>query len=44
MVRLMIVPVSPLALSDATKAATLAISSSLMSRRGWVLLASNCCH
>ena len=39
-----VVPVIPLALSDATKAATSAISSSVMSRRGWVRPASACCH
>ncbi len=44
MVRLTIVPVIALALSEAMKTATLAISSSVMSRRGWVRLASNACH
>jgi hypothetical protein len=44
MVRLTVVPVIPLAWSDATNTATLAISASVMSRRPWVLLASNCCH
>jgi hypothetical protein len=41
MVKLTIVPVIPLPLSDATNTATFAISSSVMSRRGWVLLASS---
>src|SRR5215208_3700103 len=44
MVRLTVVPVIPLASSEAMKAATFAISSSVMSRRGWVLLASISCH
>src|ERR1035438_9429130 len=44
MVRLTVVPVMPLAPSDAMNAATLAISASVMSRRPWVLLASSCCH
>ena len=34
----------PLALSEAMKTATSAISSSVMSRRAWVLLASNSCQ
>ncbi len=37
MVRLTVVPVSPLALPDATKTATSAISPSVMTRRGWVV-------
>ena len=44
MVKLTVVPVIPLALSEAMKTAMFAISSSVMSRRGWVLLASNSCH
>ena len=44
MVRLTVVPVIPLALSDAMTTAMFAISSSAMSRRGWVLLARNSCH
>ena len=47
MVRLTVVPVIPLALSEAMKTATLATSASVMSRRAWVLLAStswNCSH
>ena len=44
MVKLMVVPVIPLALSEATKTATLAISSSVISRLGWVLPASSSCH
>ena len=44
MVKLTVVPVIPLALSEAMKTATFAISSSVMSRRGWVLLASSSCH
>ena len=47
MVKLTVVPVIPLALSEAMKAATSAVSASAMSRRGWVLLASsswNCPH
>ena len=40
MVKLTVVPVIPLALSEAMKTATLAISASVMSRRAWVLLAS----
>ena len=44
MVKLTIVPVIPLALSEAMKTAMLAISASVMSRRGWVLLARNSCH
>ena len=35
MVRLTVVPVIPLALSDAMKTAMFAISSSVMTRRGW---------
>src|SRR5512133_863995 len=38
MVRLTVVPVIPLALSEAMKTARFAISSSVMSRRAWVLL------
>lgn len=41
MVMLTVVPVIPLALSEAKKTAMLAISSSVMSRRVWVLAASN---
>jgi hypothetical protein len=41
MVKLTVVPVIPLALSEAMKTATLAISASVISRRAWVLLASN---
>ena len=41
MVKFTVVPVIPLALSEAMKTATLAISASVISRRGWVLLASN---
>src|SRR6266508_3655777 len=44
MVKLTIVPVISLALSEAMKTAMFAISSSVISRRGWVLLASNSCH
>ena len=44
MVRLTVVLVIPLALSEAMKTATFAISSRVMSRRGWVLLASISCH
>ena len=44
MVRLTAVPVIPLALSEAMKTATSAISSSVMSRRAWVLLARDSCH
>jgi hypothetical protein len=44
MVRLTLVPVITLALSDAMKTATLATSSSVMRRRAWVLLATNSCH
>jgi hypothetical protein len=44
MVKLTVVPVISLALSEATKTATLAISSSVMTRRAWVVLASNSCH
>ena len=44
MVKLTVVPVIPLALSEAMKTATLAISASVISRRGWFLLASNSCH
>jgi hypothetical protein len=44
MVKLTVVPVIPLALSEAMKTATSAISSSVISRRGWVLLASNSRH
>ncbi len=39
MLKLTLVPVIPLALSEAMKTATLAISASVISRRGWVLLA-----
>ena len=41
MARLTVVPVIPLALSDARKTATFAVSSSVMTRRGWVVLARN---
>src|SRR5207253_1325830 len=41
MLKLTIVPVIPLALSEAMKTATLAISASVESRRVWVLFASN---
>src|SRR5437867_3214693 len=41
MVRLTIVPVIPLALSEAMKTAMLASSASVESRRVWVLLALN---
>ena len=41
MVRLTVVPVIPLALSDARKTAAFAVSSSVMTRRGWVVLARN---
>jgi hypothetical protein len=41
MVKLTVVPVIPLALSEAMKTAMFAISSSVISRRAWVLLASN---
>jgi hypothetical protein len=44
MVKLTVVPVIPLALSEARKTAMFAISSSVISRRGWVLLASDSCH
>ena len=44
MLRLTLVPVIPLALSDAMKTAMLATSSSVMRRRVWVLLATNSCH
>src|ERR1700694_5477616 len=44
MVKLTVVPVIPLALSEAMKTAMFAISSSVMSRRAWVLLARNSCH
>ena len=44
MVKLTVVQVIPLALSEAMKTAMLAISSSVMSRRAWVLLARNSCH
>ena len=37
MVRLTVVPVIPLALSEAMKTAMFAISSSVMTRRGWVV-------
>jgi len=37
MVKLTVVPVIPLASSEAMKAATLAISTSVMTRRGWVV-------
>jgi len=40
MVRLTVVPVIPLSLSEARKTAMFAASSSVMSRREWVLLAS----
>jgi RNA polymerase sigma-70 factor (ECF subfamily) len=41
---LTVVPVIPLALLEAMKTAAFAISSSVISRRGWVLLASNSCR
>ena len=41
MVKLTVVPVIPLALSEAMKIAMFAISASVESRRVWVLLASN---
>jgi hypothetical protein len=44
MVKLTVVPVIPLALLDAIKTATFDISSIVMSRRPWVLLAGICCH
>ena len=37
MVKLTVVPVIPLALSEAMKTATLATSASVMTRRGWVV-------
>src|SRR5258708_7071302 len=42
MVMLTVVPVIPLALSDAMKAAMFATSSSVMTRRGWVVPARYC--
>ena len=44
MVKLTVVPVIPLASSEAMKTATSAISASVISRRGCVLLASISCH
>ena len=44
MVKLTVVPVIPLALSEAMKTAMFVISSSVISRRAWVLLASISCH
>ena len=44
MVRLTVVPVMPAARSDAKNTAAFAISSSVMRRRGCVLLARNSCH
>jgi hypothetical protein len=41
MVKLTVVPVIPLALSEAMKTGMFAISSSVESRRVWVLLALN---
>ncbi len=40
MARLTVVPVIPLALSEAMNTATSATSASVMTRRGWVVLAS----
>lgn len=39
MVRLTVVPIIALALSEATKAATLAVSASVMTRLGWLMSA-----
>lgn len=44
MVKLRVVPVIPLARSEAMRTAMFAISSTVMSRRAWVLLARNSCH
>src|SRR6185436_4509619 len=44
MVRLRVVPVRPVAWSLAANTATLAISSRLINRRGWVRVARNSCH
>ena len=44
MVRFTMVPVTPLALSEAMKTATSAISARVINRRGWVRLASSSCH
>ena len=41
MVKLTVIPVIPLALSEAMNTPTLAISSSVISRRGWVEGASS---
>ena len=42
--RFTVVPVIPLAPSEAKKVATRAISSSVIRRRGWVLPANPSCH
>jgi hypothetical protein len=44
MVRLTVVPVIPLAWSEAKKAAAFAVSARVEPRRAWVLLANVACH